>query len=328
MKKYTLFTSLLLFLFLSGCMVETAKKETSQTLTIYSDCLSKKDVKLFSKFQKKENITVNIHKFETDSLLNKIEREGYNCKADLVILNSMYSIQKIFYKGLLQPWTSETIEKNIPEYLRSKTNHWIGIGINPYTLASNDTILISDDMKKVVTKPNTVLFSDIYKPKDLIPLISHFFNNRNEEEKIQELLNKIEFRTNRNLPKDSIHKNIFISTFSDIMKDTVLTNKTLINIEGGIYYNMYCTGIIKQSPNFYNAKLFIEYISKSENNDYLNNHWKTLPIEIKEKNHRYSYQNLPRYINSNKHKHLYTTYSIIERNIISKKLNPLTESSF
>ena len=323
-----LYVLLLSFLIMSSCTVEVAKKEDTQTLTIYSDCLSKRDIKLFSKFQKEEKIKVNIQKYDTDSLLTKIEREGYNCKADLIILNSLYSIQKIFYKGLLQPWTSETIDKKIPQHFRSKTNDWLGIGINPYVLASNDTILISDDFNKIINQQNIVLFSDISKPKDLIPLISHYLNNKNDKVKVQDLLNKIEFRINRNIPKDTIHKNIFISSFSDIMKDTILTNKTLINLDKGIYYNMYCTGIIKQSPNFYNAKLFVEYICKSENNDYLNNHWKTLPIKVKNKNNRFSYQNLPRYINSNKHKNLYRTYSLIERDIRLKNTNTETHNSF
>jgi len=319
MKNKSLYLLLFLLISISSCTIETAKKDTNQQLIIFSDCLTKEDVKLFSKFQKTENITLSIQKFNTDTLLSKIEREGYNCKADVIILNSMYSIQKILYKGLLQPWTSLTIDKNIPNHLRSKSNHWIGIGINPYTLASNDTILISDNLKKIISQTNISLYSNIYKPKDFIPLISHFFNNRYEDEKVKTFIDKITFSNNKNLKKDSIHKNIYISMFSDIIRDSILTNKTLINIEKGIYYNMYCTGIIKQSPNFYNAKIFIEHITSIENNDLLNNHWKTLPIHTKNKNHRFSYQNQPRFINNNKHKQLYTTYSLLERQLLFRK---------
>jgi ABC-type Fe3+ transport system substrate-binding protein len=313
---------LLLFLttILTSCIIERAKKDDSQQLIIFSDCLTKEDVNLFSNFQKNENIKISIQTFNTDTLLSKIEREGYNCKADVVILNSMYSIQKILYKGLLQPWNSKVIDKNIPDFLRSKSNHWIGIGINPYSLASNDTILISDNLDKIISQNNTTLYSNIYKPKDFIPLISHFFNNRYEEEKVKTFINKITYSNNKNLKKDSIHKNIYISMFSDIVRDSILTNKTLINIEKGIYYNMYCTGIIKQSPNFYNAKIFIEYITGIENNDSLNNRWKTLPIHTKNKGHRFSYQNQPRYINNKKHKQLYTTYSLLERCLHFRKL--------
>lgn len=313
---------LLLFLttILTSCIIERAKKDDSQQLIIFSDCLTKEDVNLFSNFQKNENIKISIQTFNTDTLLSKIEREGYNCKADVVILNSMYSIQKILYKGLLQPWNSKVIDKNIPDFLRSKSNHWIGIGINPYSLASNDTILISDNLDKIISQNNTTLYSNIYKPKDFIPLISHFFNNRYEEEKVKTFINKITYSNNKNLKKDSIHKNIYISMFSDIVRDSILTNKTLINIEKGIYYNMYCTGIIKQSPNFYNAKIFIEYITGIENNDSLNNRWKTLPIHTKNKGHRFSYQNQPRYINNKKHKQLYTTYSLLERRLHFRKL--------
>ena len=313
---------LLLFLttILTSCIIERAKKDDSQQLIIFSDCLTKEDVNLFSNFQKNENIKISIQTFNTDTLLSKIEREGYNCKADVVILNSMYSIQKILYKGLLQPWSSKVIDKNIPDFLRSKSNHWIGIGINPYSLASNDTILISDNLDKIISQNNTTLYSNIYKPKDFIPLISHFFNNRYEEEKVKTFINKITYSNNKNLKKDSIHKNIYISMFSDIVRDSILTNKTLINIEKGIYYNMYCTGIIKQSPNFYNAKIFIEYITGIENNDSLNNRWKTLPIHTKNKGHRFSYQNQPRYINNKKHKQLYTTYSLLERRLHFRKL--------
>ena len=98
MKNKSLYLLLFLLISISSCTIETAKKDTNQQLIIFSDCLTKEDVKLFSKFQKTENITLSIQKFNTDTLLSKIEREGYNCKADVIILNSMYSIQKILYK--------------------------------------------------------------------------------------------------------------------------------------------------------------------------------------------------------------------------------------
>ena len=50
---------------MSSCTVEVAKKEDTQTLTIYSDCLSKRDIKLFSKFQKEEKIKVTVYNMHT-----------------------------------------------------------------------------------------------------------------------------------------------------------------------------------------------------------------------------------------------------------------------
>lgn len=321
MNKKSLYSVLILMLLLNSCMVETAKRKKKQYLTIYSDCLSNKNIGLFKSFEIKEKINLNIVRFETDSLLLKIEEEGYNCKADLIILNSMYTMQKVNYKKLLQPWKSDKIKESVPEHLKAETNNWIGIGINPYVLASNDTILISDKLRMLLRRKNNKFFSDLYLSKDIIPLISHHFKNKFDEKKIDKFLAKIEYTKNRDLPKDSIRKNIFIGMYSTILYDDFLTNKSLINIEKGIYYNLYCTGIIKQSPNFYNAKLFIEYITEIKNNERLNNFWKTIPVEMEEKKHKYSYQNLPKYINKDKHKSLYSTYSLLERRLIKSPLN-------
>lgn len=323
MNRMIFYRVCVLLLLLSSCMVETAKRNQKQYLTIYSDCLTSKNIRLFKSFEKDEKINLNIVHFETDSLLLKIEEEGYNCKADLIILNSMYTMQKVNYKRLLQPWKSEKIAEHVPEHLKSQTNNWIGIGVNPYVLASNDTILIDDKLRMLLRKKNTKIYSDLSKPKDIIPLISHHFKNKYDENRIEKFLAKIEYREDRNLPKDSIRKNIFIGMYSSIRNDEFLTNKSLINIDKGIYYNLYCTGIIKQSPNFYNAKLFIEYITETKNNERLNNFWKTLPIEMEEQKHKYSYQNLPKYINSTKHKNLYSTYSLLERRL---KKQPLKEN--
>ena len=321
MNKIRFIKILFILLILDSCMVETAKRNKKQFLTIYSDCLSKKNIHLFKSFEKEEKINNNILYFDTDSLLNKIEKEGYNCKADLIILNSMYSMQKVNYKKLLQPWKSDKIVTNVPNFLKSSTNNWIGIGINPYVLASNDTILIDDRLRMLLRKKNTQIYTDLYNAKDIIPLASHHFLKKYNEKKIEKFLTKIEYRENRDLPKDSIRKNIFLSMYSSIRGDQYLTNKTLINLDKGIYYNLYCTGIIKQSPNYYNAKLFIEYITENKNNERINNYWKTLPIEMEEKKHNYSYQNLPKFINKTKHNQLYSTYSLLERRLINSPIN-------
>jgi len=298
---------------LTSCLVQHAKRSKKQHLTIFSDCLNEKDVRIFKQFEKKEEIDLHIQYFETDSLLAKIEKEGYNCKADLIIVNSTFSIHKLKEKKLLQAWQSEIIDKRVPKHFKVKNNQWIGVGVNPYALACNDTIYIHDNLKKLIRSKKTRLHSDLFLSKDFIPLYTQFLYSKKKKEIDSSLISKIKFTTDRNLPKDSVLKNIFISTYSSIIHDSILTNKSLMNINKGSYYNLYCAGIIKQSPNFYNAKVFLEYITENRQNEKINNIWKTLPITLSDIKHKYAYQNIPIFINTEKYYYYFSRFNQLER---------------
>ncbi|TEX75280.1 hypothetical protein IPC42_22680, partial [Pseudomonas aeruginosa] len=69
-------------------------------------------------------------KFITDKeapLMARIKAEGANTPADLLLTVDAGNLWQAEQMGLLQPFKSATIERNIPSQYRSSTDSWTGL---------------------------------------------------------------------------------------------------------------------------------------------------------------------------------------------------------
>jgi iron(III) transport system substrate-binding protein len=135
--------SLLSFTF-TGCMTDsantgdntdsTATKDSSDTaannskeLNVYSHRHYDTDKALFKKFTEQTGIKVNVVKASADELINKLETEGKNSPADVLITVDAGRLYRAKEKGLFQVVNSEKIAQDIPAKFRDKDNHWFGL---------------------------------------------------------------------------------------------------------------------------------------------------------------------------------------------------------
>ncbi|MDE2366697.1 MAG: extracellular solute-binding protein, partial [Betaproteobacteria bacterium] len=92
---------------------------------------------MFDAFTKDTGITV---KFVTDkegALLARLKAEGKNTPADMLITSDAGNLWEAAREGLLQPVKSETLETNIPAYLRDPHNQWFGLSVRARTIIYN-----------------------------------------------------------------------------------------------------------------------------------------------------------------------------------------------
>jgi len=82
------------------------------------------DKTLFAEFEAATGIKVNVQSAKADELMARIEREGVNCPADLLITVDAARLVKAKDRGLLQPLASTVLEVNIPPYLRDPEGYW------------------------------------------------------------------------------------------------------------------------------------------------------------------------------------------------------------
>ena len=81
---------------------------------------------MFDAYTSKTGVKV---KFITDSeapLMARIKAEGANTPADLLLTVDAGNLWQAEQMGLLQPFKSATIERNIPSQYRSSTDSWTG----------------------------------------------------------------------------------------------------------------------------------------------------------------------------------------------------------
>ena len=77
-------------------------------------------------FTKRTGITVNVV-YAKKGMAKRIESEGPNTKADGILTVDIARLKAHADKGLLQPVSSEVLEKNVPAHLRDPRNQWFGL---------------------------------------------------------------------------------------------------------------------------------------------------------------------------------------------------------
>ena len=118
---------------LAACETQPASETSSEAteasgeLTLYTHRHYEADQAIFDQFTKETGITINVVNASADELILKMENEGEQSPADVLITVDAGRLERANEKGLLQPVTSDVLTANIPEHLREGDNHWFGI---------------------------------------------------------------------------------------------------------------------------------------------------------------------------------------------------------
>ena len=319
---------------LSSCIVETAKAPSKQYVTIYSDCISNKDLIFFKKFQKKEHIKVQIIKLPTDTIIKRLKTQRFNSTADVILMKSLFGIYKADKLDLLQPWKSLKMKELILPHYHSKQNTWFGIGIDPYVfVAKNDSVSTINSMGDLLyTEVMDKWSSDLESGSDLIPLLAPILKKKT---RLGAKDWYYEFKRNQHSQPNETDRNgiplmttdVLLTYYSSYLKMSERNDSTDLQLQllfsnqeqRGAYYNMYCAGIVKQARNYENAKLLVEYIASAPVNEKLNNSWKSFPISLHSRIHPFAYQNTFFKIATISHQRMMANYAHLEKIILKNK---------
>lgn len=292
----TVFTFMLIVL-ISACTIDKARPTKKQHLYIASDCLTKKDEKLFRNFEKSTKINIHIVSMTSDSLMILLKKEGLTTTIDCVISSSVYDMDNLSDSKFLQEKSIDLAKGIIPSKFISEKKDYIGFGIDPYVLlAQNDSTNKWRNYSDINGK--LAFTTDLKSKSDLLPFYSIVFAKL-EKSKPKVIYSWCEtFSKNKvNVANDTLKLNAtkvlftLYSHYENNKKELKKLNLIFPNQrKAGSYYNMPCFGIIKQARNYSNAKLFLIYMAHDNVNKRLNNRLKMFPI-IVEKQSIYPFQN-------------------------------------
>ncbi|MEJ2316990.1 MAG: Fe(3+) ABC transporter substrate-binding protein [Gammaproteobacteria bacterium] len=82
---------------------------------------------LLDSFTEETGIKVNLVTGKADALLKRLETEGRNTPADLLITTDAGRLHRAKEAGVLQSVTSETLKTAIPDNLRDPEGYWFGL---------------------------------------------------------------------------------------------------------------------------------------------------------------------------------------------------------
>jgi len=84
---------------------------------------------LLDQFTKETGIEVNLVTGKADTLLKRLEVEGKNTPADILLTVDVARLVRAKNNGLFQAIDSDVLERTIPEYYRDEDKQWFGLSL-------------------------------------------------------------------------------------------------------------------------------------------------------------------------------------------------------
>jgi iron(III) transport system substrate-binding protein len=288
MRKYLIaLVHLGCFLFTS-CTSNSSKEkvqETQQEVNVYTHRHYAPDKELFAQFEKESGIKVNVVNASADELMLKMENEGAQSPADVLITVDAGRLQRAKEKMLLQAVTSEVLTSNVPSHLRDKDGHWFGL-----TKRSRVIAYAKDRVTKDQLSTYEALTEDQWLGKILVRSSGNIYNqslmasmiaNLGEEAAAQWAAGILKNMARSPKGSDRDQMKAVVAGVGDLaIVNTYYVGKLLTspdsleravgqqigiffpNQEGrGTHINVSGAGVAKYAPNKANAIKFIEFLS-------------------------------------------------------------------
>lgn len=118
-------------------------------LNLYSSRHYDTDERLYSDFTEATGITINRIEGNADELIARMQAEGQNSPADVLLTVDTSRLQRAKDAGVLQSVDSDVLETRIPGYLQDADNEWFGF--------SQRARIIFYDKERVANPPQTYL---------------------------------------------------------------------------------------------------------------------------------------------------------------------------
>ena len=104
-----------------------ATAQTGGQINLYSSRHYDTDARLFSDFTAQTGIRVNVIEGTEDQLLARIESEGRNSPADVLLTVDAGRLWRAEQAGLFQPVHSDVLNARVPAHLRHPEGFWFGL---------------------------------------------------------------------------------------------------------------------------------------------------------------------------------------------------------
>jgi len=101
--------------------------QAGESVNIYSARHYDTDLALYTDFEKRTGIKINLIEAASDTLIERIVNEGKYSPADVLITVDAGRLYRAEQRGIFSPLKSEVLEKRIPAHLRHPEGLWFGL---------------------------------------------------------------------------------------------------------------------------------------------------------------------------------------------------------
>ncbi|MBI4006755.1 MAG: Fe(3+) ABC transporter substrate-binding protein [Gammaproteobacteria bacterium] len=161
---------LIMSLFFSA-LIFTQSRAIAAEVNIYSARNEVLIKPLLDQFTQQSGIEVNLVTGDADALIKRLEIEGDNSPADLLLTVDVARLQRAKEINLLQPVTSEILSGVIPETYRDNGSYWFGL-----SLRSRVIVYAKDRVKPDQLSSYEALSEPAWKGRICVRSSSHVYN--------------------------------------------------------------------------------------------------------------------------------------------------------
>lgn len=129
--------SVIIALLLTAIALPAHSDQGEDTITVYSSRNEHLIKPVFDAYTDKTGVDIRFITDKEGPLLARLQAEGENTPADLLITVDAGNLWRAAELGLLQPLDSDALAESVPEHLRDPEGHWYGLAVRARTLFYN-----------------------------------------------------------------------------------------------------------------------------------------------------------------------------------------------
>ncbi|QZA79236.1 extracellular solute-binding protein [Deefgea tanakiae] len=118
----------------------------AETVTVYSARNEQLIKPLFDAYTKETGVEVKVLTDKEGPLMARLQAEGTNTPADMLITVDAGNLWQASNLGLLKTVKSETLNKNVPAHLRDDKGQWYGLSVRARTMFFNPDLVKAEDL--------------------------------------------------------------------------------------------------------------------------------------------------------------------------------------
>lgn len=274
-----------------GSLLLASSILSASEVNVYSHRHYDTDKQLFKMFEEKTGIKVNVVKADASALIKRIQSEGKNSPADVLITVDAAGLFQAKDQGLLQSVQSDYLTTHIPAKFRDKDNQWFALTkrarVFVYKIGSDipNQLKTYEDLADPKYKGQVMVRSsnNVYNQSLLAAVIAHHGeeyalkwakgvvanmahdpkgNDRYQVKAIANDIGSIAVANTYYIGKMVDNRDI---SQAEAVKKVKILFPVFEN--GGTHVNVSGAGVAKYAPNKENAIKFIEFLASKDAQD-------------------------------------------------------------
>jgi iron(III) transport system substrate-binding protein len=125
---------------------DNAASADGQTVTIYSSRNEQLIKPLLDRYTEQTGVKVELVTDKDGPLMARLQAEGQNTPADMLLTVDAGNLWQASEQGLLQPVASSVLEANVPAKYRDPAGHWTGLSLRARTIFYDPSKVSADQL--------------------------------------------------------------------------------------------------------------------------------------------------------------------------------------